>query len=113
MNTQEAMQALIDGKRITATYLKRAGDFIWLSAGELIDREGDIRGLPPDGEWTIYEEPNLFTYGTFNWARLEAQRGNRMTRPGLGYCVLALFFRVPGNKLTLADIDATDWMVEP
>lgn len=87
MNAVEAMQALVDGKKV------RKPAWRWGVYIRLVD--GDIRQFGPrhpdvgvaisplwDGSFELCEEPNPHTKGSFPWAFEEAKRGKRVRRPG-------------------------------
>lgn len=65
MNDRDALQALLDGKKITSIdWIK--GCYIFLSEeGNIMDEEGDVstaEGLfdwPAAGEWEIYKESKI------------------------------------------------------
>lgn len=117
MNTEETMRALLDGKRITANYLKRDGEFLWLSAGELVDQTGLLRNLSSRQTYEVYYEPNPHTVGTFAWAREEHKRGRTVgvSAPELGYSFREYGpdsgdFDSDGSWYTW-EIDAKNWQV--
>lgn len=78
MNTHEAMQALLDGKKIRPSHGVSKKDFIWLSAGTLVWSCGQTAHLNGDYTYEIYEEPNPHAKGTFAWAREESKRGRKV-----------------------------------
>jgi hypothetical protein len=108
MNNREALQALLDDKRIRATDWE-ADAYVVLLGTSLVNQNGhDVPiGLFSGRKWEVYHLPNLHPVGTFAWAREEVKRGNRIKRP-----------RWPGSwdssalgagPLTIEDIDAQDW----
>lgn len=55
MNTEQAMKALLDGKKLTAPHWE-LGVYICLLEGELVNRIGQLIVMEKY-DWIIYEEP--------------------------------------------------------
>lgn len=118
MNPKEAMQALLDGKRVTSRYYQNNGrkSYVYLNEdGHLVDESGYPRILAsdPTHPFSIFEEPNPHTKGTFAWAREEAKRGCDVRRASFRQFEYDKTSFTPGTPWALEHIDATDWEVAP
>lgn len=107
MNTREAMRALLEGKKITHPNFD-TGCYVHLDAnGDLVNQNGDLRYLYRYSGYSVYEEANPHTPGTFAWAYEECARGKSVRRPGK-----SAYRYIGGSAHILAeDAVARDWEV--
>lgn len=116
LSTREAMQALLDGKKLRRTGYSE-GAYIHLVGDDLCNHKGHKWGcfsglVAVDSSWYIYEEPNPHTKGTFAWAREEHKRGRKVSRGGYrSNHVREALSKPDWETWSLEDIDATDWRV--
>ena len=114
MNTREAMQALIAGKKVT-TEEWDAEEYVMLDdRGILVDELRQRVSLSARHDFKLYEEPNPHTVGTFAWAREEAKRGRYVRRRSIKARATNALYKgrrnfAPETDVSIEDVDATDW----
>jgi hypothetical protein len=115
MNTREAMQALLDGKKVRRSHWVPDA-YVHIQNDKLITEDGfgtELCELEESiSKYELYEETNPHAKGTFAWAREEARRGQRVCRKAWGPGIAFNQYNFgPGNSFCLENIDATDWQV--
>jgi hypothetical protein len=121
MNAVEAMQALVDGKKVRRPGWREAR-YVQLEFGrQVLHTENgkcyvcDYRPVHPYtawpglrwvGEFELYSEPNPHAKGSFPWAFEEASRGKKVRRPQFD---MWHGERILQNKHCAGNILATDW----
>lgn len=117
LNYREALIALAQGMQIRGVFWP-VDEYVFLHNvnDTLTDELGETKSLELvyntslKGQLELYEPPNPHPNGSFFWAREEAKRGNRMRR-SIWVETQWLDLLYKNSKLSLEDIDATDWEV--
>jgi hypothetical protein len=108
MNTREAMQALLAGKKLRARHWRESEHICLCPEGRLQHSKWGYAILLEPGEYFLYEEPNPYTKGTFAWAIEQSNRGYEIGRPNQGWWMPA-GVSDPKQRWRASDALATDW----
>jgi hypothetical protein len=110
MNRKEALHALVDGKMVKVPGHEEAV-LTMAPEGRIRNQCGSEYRLPNrDSGWELYEPPNPYPKGTFDWARWEANRGAKVRR-AVSECTFVASMFTHDSSWALEHVDATDWEI--